>query len=175
MNHRRQRRFAQRIDEVFQVQAGHRIPLDAQATLEEQAVRVFPLGGEQKESLQFANDAQVVFEAIRKRIASVRNTRKITRAMKLVAAAKLKGATDRALAAQPYQQKLRAVLSNVGSRVGEGVDLPGRGAHPADLAAITVDDEVASVVADTSATAPDGPVVVDGGAWMGGGMKLMQP
>jgi pimeloyl-ACP methyl ester carboxylesterase len=40
------------------------------------------------------------------------------------------------------------------------VDLPGRGAHPADLASITVDDEVASVVADIDAAAIDGPVVL---------------
>lgn len=40
------------------------------------------------------------------------------------------------------------------------VDLPGRGAHPADLGSITVDDEVASVLGDIDATCPDGPVVL---------------
>jgi len=50
---------------------------------------------------------------IKIRITSVVKTRQITSAMKLVAAAKLKGATDRALSAQPYQQKLRAVLARV--------------------------------------------------------------
>ena len=40
------------------------------------------------------------------------------------------------------------------------VDLPGRGAHPADLATLTVDDEVASVVADVEAAAIDGVVLV---------------
>ena len=40
------------------------------------------------------------------------------------------------------------------------VDLPGRGAHPADLATLTVDDEAASVVADVVAWAPTAPVVV---------------
>jgi pimeloyl-ACP methyl ester carboxylesterase len=41
------------------------------------------------------------------------------------------------------------------------VDLPGRGAHPADLGAITVDDEVASVVADIAAAdGTDGIVLV---------------
>lgn len=50
---------------------------------------------------------------IKIRITSVHKTRQITSAMKLVAAAKLKGATDRALAAQPYQQKLRSVLARV--------------------------------------------------------------
>jgi F-type H+-transporting ATPase subunit gamma len=55
---------------------------------------------------------------IKTRINSVKKTRQITSAMKLVAAAKLKGATDRALAAQPYQRKLGEVLRNLGARVG---------------------------------------------------------
>lgn len=40
------------------------------------------------------------------------------------------------------------------------VDLPGRGAHPADLGGITVDHEVASVLGDLAGGAGDGPVVV---------------
>jgi pimeloyl-ACP methyl ester carboxylesterase len=40
------------------------------------------------------------------------------------------------------------------------VDLPGRGDRPADLGTVTVDDEVASVLADIEAVAPDGPVVL---------------
>ena len=40
------------------------------------------------------------------------------------------------------------------------VDLPGRGDKPAELDAITVDDEVASVVADIEAAALDGPIVL---------------
>ena len=40
------------------------------------------------------------------------------------------------------------------------VDLPGRGDHPADLGTITVDDEVASVVADVEAAAPDDAIVL---------------
>ena len=40
------------------------------------------------------------------------------------------------------------------------VDLPGRGAHPADLATITVPDEVASVVADVVAADIDDPIVL---------------
>jgi len=51
--------------------------------------------------------------AIRKRIASVKNTRQITRAMKLVSGAKLKRATDAALAARPYNQKLQDVVANI--------------------------------------------------------------
>jgi pimeloyl-ACP methyl ester carboxylesterase len=40
------------------------------------------------------------------------------------------------------------------------VDLPGRGAHPAPLGSITVDDEVASVVGDIRREVPEGPVVL---------------
>ena len=40
------------------------------------------------------------------------------------------------------------------------VDLPGRADRPADLATLSVDDEVASVVADIERTAPDGPVTL---------------
>ena len=40
------------------------------------------------------------------------------------------------------------------------VDLPGRGGHPADLATITVDDEVASVAADVEAADVDDPIVL---------------
>jgi pimeloyl-ACP methyl ester carboxylesterase len=40
------------------------------------------------------------------------------------------------------------------------VDLPGRGSKPADLATITVDDEMASVVADVDAAGLAGPIVL---------------
>lgn len=40
------------------------------------------------------------------------------------------------------------------------VDLPGRGAHPADLATITVDDEASSVVADVVAAGLTDPLIV---------------
>jgi pimeloyl-ACP methyl ester carboxylesterase len=40
------------------------------------------------------------------------------------------------------------------------VDLPGRGDRPADLATLTVDEEVASVVADVEIAAGDGPIVL---------------
>lgn len=50
---------------------------------------------------------------IRKRIASVKNTRKITKAMKLVSGAKLKRATDAVIAARPYNRKLKGILDNL--------------------------------------------------------------
>ena len=55
----------------------------------------------------------------RRRITSVKNTRQITRAMKLVAGAKLRRATDAATAAKPYQQTLSRVLGRVIAGAGE--------------------------------------------------------
>jgi F-type H+-transporting ATPase subunit gamma len=53
---------------------------------------------------------------IRRRIRSVINTRQITKAMKMVSAAKLRRAQERALAARPYAQMLTAVLKSLVSR-----------------------------------------------------------
>ncbi|HUO85290.1 MAG TPA: ATP synthase F1 subunit gamma [Thermoanaerobaculia bacterium] len=54
---------------------------------------------------------------IRRRIRSVRNTQQITKAMKMVAAAKLRRAQERMLAARPYAAALLEVLTSVASRV----------------------------------------------------------
>jgi len=53
---------------------------------------------------------------IRRRIRSVTNTRQITKAMKMVSAAKLRRAQDRALAARPYAHMLANVLKSLVSR-----------------------------------------------------------
>jgi len=53
---------------------------------------------------------------IKKRIGSVKNTQQITKAMKMVAAAKLRRAQDAAVAARPYAEKLQAVLANLAAR-----------------------------------------------------------
>jgi len=53
---------------------------------------------------------------IRRRIRSVTNTRQITKAMKMVSAAKLRRAQDRALSARPYEQMLTNVLKSLVSR-----------------------------------------------------------
>lgn len=50
---------------------------------------------------------------IRRRIRSVKNTQQITKAMKMVSAAKLRRAQDRVIAARPYAGILRQMLSNV--------------------------------------------------------------
>ena len=53
---------------------------------------------------------------IRTRIRSVKSTRQITKAMKMVAAAKLRRAQERALASRPYAQMLANVLQSTMSR-----------------------------------------------------------
>jgi F-type H+-transporting ATPase subunit gamma len=50
---------------------------------------------------------------IRRRIRSVKNTQQITKAMKMVSAAKLRRAQDRVIAARPYGRMLRTMLANV--------------------------------------------------------------
>ncbi len=54
---------------------------------------------------------------MRNRIASVKATRKITKAMQMVAAAKLRRAQEAATAARPYAERMDQVLANVASRV----------------------------------------------------------
>ena len=61
--------------------------------------------------------------AIRKRISSVKSTQQITRAMKMVSAAKLRRAQEAIVAARPYARKMREVAESVASRVDSG-------AHP---------------------------------------------
>jgi F-type H+-transporting ATPase subunit gamma len=54
---------------------------------------------------------------IRRRIRSVKNSQQITKAMKMVAAARLRRAQERMFAARPYAAGLRQVLASVASRV----------------------------------------------------------
>ncbi len=60
---------------------------------------------------------------IRKRIGSVKNTQKITRAMKLVAAARLRKAQQNILELRPYAVKTMEVLSAVAARAGENEEV----------------------------------------------------
>ncbi len=62
---------------------------------------------------------------IRKRIKSVKNTRQITKAMKMVSAAKLRRAQEAVIAARPYAQTLDAVMSQLIRRAE-----PGSLSHP---------------------------------------------
>jgi F-type H+-transporting ATPase subunit gamma len=62
-------------------------------------------------------------KTIRKRIQAVKGTQQLTRAMKLVAAAKLRRAQEAALAQRPYEESLVEVIHHLAQRVEEG-------AHP---------------------------------------------
>ncbi len=62
-------------------------------------------------------------KVIRKRISSIRNTQQITKAMKMVSAAKLRRAQEAAVEARPYADKMADLLKNLSSRVS-------RAAHP---------------------------------------------
>jgi F-type H+-transporting ATPase subunit gamma len=67
---------------------------------------------------------------IRRRIRSVRSTRQITKAMKMISAARLRKAQDRALAARPYAQMLTNVLKSLVSRAEIFDPVTGEAKHP---------------------------------------------
>ncbi len=67
---------------------------------------------------------------IRRRIRSVKNTRQITKAMKMVSAARLRRAQERALAARPYAQILVNVLKSLVSRTDLYDPVTGDPLHP---------------------------------------------
>jgi F-type H+-transporting ATPase subunit gamma len=78
---------------------------------------------------------------IRRRVRSVKNTQQITKAMKMVSAAKLRRAQDQAIAARPYGILLRQMLANVAQ--GAAND-PDAGGHP--LLAVRPEQRVLLVV-----------------------------
>ncbi len=61
---------------------------------------------------------------LKNRIASVKSTRKITKAMQMVAAAKLRRAQESAEMARPYAEKMEAVMSGLASAVGNAEGAP---------------------------------------------------
>ena len=63
-------------------------------------------------------------KALKMRINSVKSTQKITKAMKMVAAAKLRRATEAAEASRPYAERLEAVVSSIASKVTVGPQSP---------------------------------------------------
>jgi F-type H+-transporting ATPase subunit gamma len=63
-------------------------------------------------------------KALKNRIGSVKNTRKITKAMQMVAAAKLRRAQEAAEAARPYAGRMTAVMSALAAGVGTGDGAP---------------------------------------------------
>ena len=63
-------------------------------------------------------------KSLRNRINSVKSTRKITQAMKMVAAAKLRRAQQRAEAARPYAERMERMLGSLGAAVAGQPDAP---------------------------------------------------
>jgi len=82
-------------------------------------------------------------KALKGRIASVKSTQKITKAMKMVAAAKLRRAQDAAEAGRPYAERLAGVMSRLASGVTVGPESP-------KLLAGTGKDDVHLIVVATS-------------------------
>ncbi|MEI9814135.1 MAG: ATP synthase F1 subunit gamma [Acidobacteriota bacterium] len=87
---------------------------------------------------------------IRRRVRSVKNTQQITKAMKMVSAAKLRRAQDRALAARPYATMLKQMLANVAEAAsqsgGEGTSHPLLAVRPEQrilLVVVTADSGLA--------------------------------
>jgi len=64
-------------------------------------------------------------KALKNRISSVKSTQKITKAMKMVAAAKLRRAQQAAEAGRPYAERLNAVMASLASRVVVNPSSPG--------------------------------------------------
>lgn len=81
---------------------------------------------------------------MRNRIGSVKATQKITKAMQMVAAAKLRRAQDQALAARPYAERMAAVIANLAAGVS-GADAPkllaGTGADQKHLIVVATADK----------------------------------
>ena len=61
---------------------------------------------------------------MRRRIKSVKNTQQITKAMKMVAAAKLKRAQDRVVSARPFANKMSEVLGSLSAKVTDDFSHP---------------------------------------------------
>lgn len=80
-------------------------------------------------------------KAIRKRISSVKNTQQITKAMKMVSAAKLRRAQESAVQARPYAEKMTELLKNVSTRVSSSAHalLASRDEKKVDLVLFTSD------------------------------------
>lgn len=83
-------------------------------------------------------------KTFRNRIASVKATRKITKAMQMVAASKLRRAQEAAVAARPYAEKMAAVIANVARGVkgqpGAPRLLSGTGADGVQLVIVATAD-----------------------------------
>ena len=80
---------------------------------------------------------------LKNRIESVKSTRKITKAMQMVAAAKLRRAQESAEASRPYSERMSEVMSNLARGISIGEDSP-------ELLAGRTDEKTVLVVVATS-------------------------
>src|SRR5687768_2776073 len=83
-------------------------------------------------------------KALKGRIASVKSTQKITKAMKMVAAAKLRRAQQAAEAGRPYAQRMESVMASIAAKVTVGPQSPrliaGTGAEQTHLLVVCTSD-----------------------------------
>ena len=83
-------------------------------------------------------------KALRVRIRSVRSTQKITSAMKMVAAAKLRRAQDQAIAARPYAERMERMLGSLAGSIAAGQGGPrllsGTGSDATHLVIVATSD-----------------------------------
>jgi F-type H+-transporting ATPase subunit gamma len=80
---------------------------------------------------------------LRRRIRAVKSTQQITKAMKMIAASRLKRAQDRVVAARPFAQRMLRVLNSLVSRVESDahplLKMPDQAGAPALLIVVTAD------------------------------------
>jgi F-type H+-transporting ATPase subunit gamma len=80
---------------------------------------------------------------LRRRIRAVKSTQQITKAMKMIAASRLKRAQDRVMAARPFAQRMLKVLNSLVSRVDQDAHpllrIPAQGSRRPLLIVITAD------------------------------------
>ena len=83
-------------------------------------------------------------KALKLRIGSVKSTQKITKALNMVAAAKLRRATQQAQAGRPYSERMADVMASLASRVEVGPESPkllaGRGSEDTHLFVVVTSD-----------------------------------
>ena len=81
---------------------------------------------------------------LKKRIASVKSTQKITKAMKMVAAAKLRRAQESAEKGRPYSEKMNNVILNLSSGISDKENAPkllsGSGSDKVHLCVVMTSD-----------------------------------
>ena len=87
---------------------------------------------------------------VRNRIKSVQSTQQITKAMKMVSAAKLRRAQEAILQMRPYARKLQEMLSNIVSNIAGGAGIKLAEERPVEKVLLIV------ITSDRGLAGPDG-------------------